>query len=505
MFQGISVRISKKDTVGIAVMFTGLCIYAIAIRSMSPMYFADTPEYLAAAASLVQRGMLLDLSGGPFLHWVPMMAFLYAPVYVFGISIEWWMRIFNFCMVAIVLTATYAIFQRMIQDRMWSGILATASIFWYPLFSQFFFIESETVFLAGLALSLYFFIHFLEIQKPRWFIGLILASACAALTRYSGLFIIVAFSAGLFFFLKRSLWNRFLTSCGYGLGAVSGLALWFARNLYFTGRMTDRSIFFHAFDFSLLQRYFFDFAASSTAIQAAQWGAVLMTVCVVGMLIFFKVYGKELSLATRHMIVFCVLSAWWYVACIILTNLYLDRITMITARLISPALYLFLLAALLIGYRYFMFTSSRRAQRIITLSVLLVCLIEYVGTVQGAISLYYQYHIEEKEIVLLRNADLTRFGGPLYTNAREFLSYTLRRPVMHTPYKLDRYHLTPNPMYREDIDRMIGSLTNSGLIVYFKGWLSEKQQMPIDDLRQIEQLTEIVDGKDISLFVHQNP
>ena len=483
----------------VAIGLAGTCIFFV-----GPLYFGDVGPYLAGAYSLVYTGQILDTSGGPFLHWAPLMTVVYAPVYWLQIPVVIWVRLVKCASLIMYAFATVAVLKKLLANTRLASIATVCSLFWSPIFTRFLSMESEPLFLALLALCVYAFVRLLESKEPRWLMLMISTSVVNALLRYSGLFTIAGFAVGIIFFLKHPLKQRMKYAVLYVVGSGMGLMLWFIRNAFFTGAAVDRRALFHPPNFFSVMDQFFSFCVSLTATRGPSFGFVLFVLVAVMCICWYRYARSSMPTMSRSIIAMLTLAAWLYIFLILVTHYYIDLTTTITPRLIVPALYFLYVSSVVV----FVFLLKRLNYRTVTAGLILffgIVVIESAGTMYNLIGLHDLFGRERGLVTALQRVDVFQYGDPVYSNDDEFMFFVTNRYIQPTPYKHDRSHYTDNPTYQNEIDQMIAEVKKGAAIIYIRQYYYEGYQMPLEDLQQLPSLKPVYVSQRVVVFTYAAP
>ena len=336
---------------------------------------------------------------------------------------------------------------------------------------------SEALFFIWMMLSLGLLILYVQNDRMNFLVGSAIAAALACLTRYIGLTIVATGLLTILYYkpgLRVKLRNAFV----YGLISVLPLGIWYLRNLFLTGSMTNRSFVFHQILNSTLNKGYHTVLGWFIPIDWAYHWKIIFLVAIgffiflwMGWFLWKKIWVRTqdatLQLAQRYVFVLS-LFAVVYVAFLFVSLTFIDASTRLEERILSPLhldLFLLLFAPMI---------SMPRHQLLLGAALFVLVLVSFVPTTRVEWGEFRRYGLgmSGKTWQTSPSVDYVRRLGSstlLYSNEALALQYLTGNPVLSIPQKFDRVKREQLPQFEKNLAIMRNDLeTDGAYLVLFK-------------------------------------
>jgi hypothetical protein len=479
----------KLATFFIAILtILGLSVILYA-NSLSIGVGPDSVAYIASAESLLGGDGLTIPTGiddpVPLTHFAPLYPALLGGLGVTGLDLNFLAKGLNaFLFSSILFFVGHIILQG--SRNLWL-LAPCASLFLLvseDMLTIHSYAWSEGLFIALGVLGFFLFAHYL--WRPTYL--KLVASAgilsAAILARYAGVAILPVVFLGVLLFREDPFPKKLLRSLALTVACATPMLLWFARNYFLTGSLSNRSLVFHPITSTDVQN---GLDTISNWFLPGRITGTLRDVLVVLFLIiilvlisnaFFmnlrKIKNQDPWTFSQILPTLFALFCFFYFLLLTFTILFMDAQSTFNYRLLSP-----LLVSGLIAFFTLLPTYLKRIpfpfQVLFGILFLLVLAfnanhsLKFVTKAHnGSFKMYAGKGWQDAEIIHAIRA--LPDGLPIYSNGDDALYYVLGLPAARFPRKFNPFSMEENESYIHEMDRMSETLkVRRGYIVCFTG------------------------------------
>ncbi len=225
-------NISQLSTiVDTLIALFGASVVIAATSTFGPGLSPDSITYISAAESLLSSGALLGVTGSPYVNWPPLFPLAIAIIELLGVSGPQAARLLNaICFGASAGMASYL--TRRMTRQTWTGLTAgVVTVLTVMFLDPFTRVLSEPLFIVLVLIFVAVSATALRRQGDLKYVVLAaLLAACAALTRYIGVTVLVTGAIVLTAGVQMDVGGRLRRAALFLFVSGLPLALWVARN-----------------------------------------------------------------------------------------------------------------------------------------------------------------------------------------------------------------------------------------------------------------------------------
>lgn len=464
----------RRDTllaIGLSVVvFFWFLIVVLPARIITP----DSVSYLSTAKIFFLTGALIDLRGGLFVNWPPLIPILYSAAHLFSIDILTWLNLLYSFVAGSISLITFLILRNIIQDYRWALVGAVILVIWQPITDIFMLIMSEPIFLALFTLSLLALLKTIDRYSHFWFMVLVLASIGMSLTRYSGLVVILIYTLLLFVYLQYSSQKKMFIGFAYPILASSLLGGWMLRNLMHGFTPGDRSFQIGLFDYSVYIELPFIFVSNlfyggKTSILI--WFIALSFLIVIAYLLQSRFSQVRLEMKRNMTILGFIATAYILLLGIILN--YIDKGVLMDNRQLIHILYvIFILLFGSIFWVWKLFKNNLFFKKTAIVVVIIIFIINLIGYAKSIYKFRLDFIQQENAAQRLNSlvnkySDQVGNGSLIYSDIPDYIYYATDMKVNRTPmkYSASRLH---NMKFNEEFINMFEALKDGSIAIIMK-------------------------------------
>jgi hypothetical protein len=291
----------------------------------------------------------------------------------------------------------------------------------------------------------------------------------------------------LLFVIDRTngtLFRRIRTASAYGSFALFPLALWLIRNYAVSGSFTGRTLGPADLDPSVLIEFIRAALQSVWYVGGGPWqrGFVLAGVIVVAIR-YHRILQKRRE-SQRQLLPLYVLAGS-YLFFLGLSIVAVDSTLRFDDRLSLPALLLvFIIVSYYLRYirediqRFIGASAFGRSAAVVLLLLTGSGCLLFIHTQQ------LKQQQQSKDVERIRSLPFVDSASRIYSNAPDYLWFSVRRPVSFLPRRLDPASGKANAVYEDEKESFLRDLRKGAIVVYIGG--EERQYlMPLDEFSAI--------------------
>jgi len=343
---------------------------------------------------------------------------------------------------------------------------------------------SEPLFISLCTLGLFLFAHYLWKPGNLKLIASIGLLSMAFLTRYAGASILPVVFLGVLLFQEDKFPRRLLRSLGLTIACAIPALLWFIRNFFISGNISDRNLTYHPLashdirnGLDTLSNWFLPGRISGTVRDVLVILFLAAAVILISIALFKNsrkaVEKGEWALEQIIPTIFALFGLS-YLLLLVFTIFFMDAQSTFNYRLLSPLLISGTIVAFSLLPSYW-----KRIPWMLQLSVgvlfILVVVFNAIHSLkfvtkahEGSFKMYAGSGWQEAEII----QEVMALPGesPIYSNGDDAITYVAGRPAARFPQKSSPFSLEENQNYIQDLDQMRETLRDRrGYIVCFTG------------------------------------
>jgi hypothetical protein len=449
----------------------------------------DTFDYFTAAQSLVAGDGIGRWTGGgefrPMTHFPPGYPIVLAALDVAGLGLQAGARLLNGALFGSTAVLAAGVVWQATRSSAGSLLAAGLTLASEPLIRVETWALSEGLYLFLMAASLYLLV--LYVRRPSetlLLIGSGVISGTAFLTRYAGLSLLVSGALGLLILLRLGLVERLKSASVYILISALPTAMFMVRNMSLTGNPADRpSLVWHPpseaawelgartiIDWWIPDRIALALEGASLVVAFAVFATLLLGAVVWQVRILRRFDGERAHRPTDSDLLL-LMGLGCYAAFLLTSVLFVDQLTPLDNRILSP---FYLLSMLLVVAAIARGLRSRTAlfrAVSLTLGILLLCFNVYRGqglvrglarNGQGFASRAWQ---ESETIEFIRELP----DIPLYSNEIQAIYFLSGRIASFIPVPQEPSTGGERADYIDRLDRMRQRVHAEGAILVLFG------------------------------------
>ena len=339
---------------------------------------------------------------------------------------------------------------------------------------------SEPLFIFFTLLGLNLLILYIEKSRLIFLISTACIMALGFLTRYIGVVLIFSGIVAILLLNRETIRKRILNSIVFTCIGCLPIVVWFLRNFYVAGTITNRKISFHPIS---LRKIKFAFQTISVWILPEK---VPSSVRLTFLLIFFacllvmvrmviknKKYFKKQNFLKKISVL--AIFIFVYMMFLVISISFFDAYTPIDNRILSPVYATGMIIVLCTAYKMLKFIKDREVYKRILLGVLII--FTGLSVIRGAIWVVhrsrdgngYTKRIWKESEIIKWIRDAVPTGTPIYTNGADAIYIHTWKPARFLPRKIDPCSRKINYNYLSELSAMKKDLENQkGVLVYFK-------------------------------------
>ena len=507
----------------VALALSGVIILLFATRwgaGISP----DSTVYIGTARNLLSgRGLSVPFGGdqaGPMTHYPPLFPTLLAVIGIFGmdpLNGARWLNAFLF--------GSNILLVGLVINRCTRGSI------WISLFGSFLMLTSfdilsihsmawtEPAFIFFGLLGLFLLGSYIENPRPLLLFASSSMVALAFLARYPGVTFVATGIIGISFLSQRTYYRRVADSSIFAAISSLPMALWIIRSLYVAGSATNRKIVFHPITFDHVKSALFTFSSWSLPYRFSGvaagifWLAAVVGLSVFSILLLQRKSRLNGSDFVRHDIAKlpCLLVTFIVIYCVflIVSISFLDALTPLDNRILSPVYVSGLVSILYIVHKLLRSIRGIRSLKIVSIVLCIVFAGSHISIgLRRSAGWVTDAHVNGRGYaskVWQHSEIMEQIGAfpseiPIFTNGHDAIYILTGRQVSCIPRKVYPGTRQINDDYSFDLARMRDQLEDGdGVLVYFN--TIKRLYLPSEDeLKDELPLCLLTKGADGSIY-----
>jgi hypothetical protein len=481
----------------------------------------DSTQYIGAARNLLNgKGLSITSPSRdmiPMTHYPPLYPTMIALTGIFSIDPLTGARWLNVLLFGTNIMLVGLVIYKYTFKSIWPALFG--SLFVLSSFDMIYIHSmawSEPLFITFCILGLLTLGKYIDNPRPILLVTSSVVISMGFLARYVGISLISAGTAGILLLNEEKYYKRIINSFTFFVISCFPMALWFIRNLYVGGTMTNRKMAFHPVTYRNLKIGLYTiskwiFPASFPGILGAIILLTLVTTLVILNIIILSneknKWGGQLNKKDitkfPHLL---ALFTLFHLGLLIVSISFFDAHTPLNLRTLSPVYVIVLILVFCQANKLLAYQRSRRLLQATSIIICIAIIGIYLSQNTTRISKFnrtglgYASRFWKQSQIIQKVKDLPS-EIEIYSNGPDAIYILTGKPAYFIPSKVDPGTRLVNKNYLSELSRMREQLKHKkGVIVYFYVGRRRWYLPSIYELKSILQLKLLIHGTDGAIY-----